>query len=77
MPSCVDRIMFVQDIVARVINVSLSTEGACTSAEYSLLAASCMASLLGTFVYSDVTSSEMITLSDSRVVLFKVSTNGI
>ena len=66
--------MFVQDIVARVINVSLSAEGACTSPEYNLSAASCMASLTGTFVYSDVTSNEMITSSDSTVVLFKLLT---
>ena len=74
MPSCVDKIMFVQDIVARVINVSLSTEGAYISPEYNLSAASCMASLTGTFVYSDVTSNKMITSSDSRVILFKLST---
>ena len=51
--------MFVQDIVASVINVSLSTEGVCTSPEYNLSAASCMASFAGTFVYSDATSNEM------------------
>ena len=74
MPSCVDKIKFVQDIVARVINVSLFTEGACTSREYNLSVASCMAYLTGTFVYSDVTSNKMITSSDSRVFLFKLST---
>ena len=66
--------MFVQDIVASVINVSLSTEGVCTSPEYNLSAASCMASLTGTFVYSDATSNETITSSGYRVVLFKLST---
>ena len=49
-------------------------EGACRSPEYNLSGVSCMASLTGTFVYSDVTSNEMITLSGSRVVLFKLST---
>ena len=74
MPSCVDKITFVQDIVARVINVSLSAEGDCTSPEYNLSATSYMASLTGTFLYSEVTSNEIITSSDSRVVLFKLST---
>ena len=73
MPSCIDKITFVQDIAARVINVSLSTEGACTSPEYNLSAASHMASLTGTFVYSNITSNEMITSSDSKVILFKLS----
>ena len=74
MPLCVDKIAFVQDIVTRVINVSLSTEGACRSPEYNLSAVYCMTSLTGTFVYSDVTSNEMITSSDSTVVLFKLLT---
>ena len=68
MPSCVDKITFVQDIIARVINVSLSTEGACTSPEYNLSAAACMASLTGTFVCSYVTSNEMITSSGSSLI---------
>ena len=61
MLSCVDKIRLVQDIAARVINVSLSTERACTSPEYNVSVAYCMTSLTGIFVYSGVTSNEMIT----------------
>ena len=62
MASCVDKIRFVQNIIAREINVSLSTEEACTSPEYNLSAAFCMASLTGTFVYSDVTTNNLVRL---------------